>query len=82
MEGFSQRWGKPSIGILNFGIREDYRGQGMGKLLMTHLLRQIQEQFFEIAEIQISEKNLVALSLLRGLGFETIDRGQIFAKAV
>ena len=81
MEGFSQRWGKPSIGILNFSVREGYRAQGLGKLLMTHLLRQIQEQFFEIAEIQISEKNLVALSLLRGLGFETIDRGQIFAKA-
>jgi len=82
MEGFSQRWGKPAIGILNFAIREDYHGQGLGKLLMTHVLRQIQDQFFEIAEIQIAEKNLVALSLLRGLGFETVDRGQIFAKTV
>jgi ribosomal protein S18 acetylase RimI-like enzyme len=82
MEGFSQRWGKPAIGILNFGVREDYRGQGLGKLLMTHVLRQIQEQFFELAETQISEKNLVALSLLRGLGFETVDRGQIFAKSL
>lgn len=82
MEGFSQRWGKPSIGILNFFVRESYRGQGLGKLLMTHLLRQIQDQFFEIAEIQISEKNLVALSLLRGLGFENVDRGQVFIKAV
>jgi ribosomal protein S18 acetylase RimI-like enzyme len=82
MEGFSQRWGKPSIGILNFWIREDYRGQGLGKLLMTQVLRQIQEQFFEVAEIQIAEKNNVALSLLRGLGFETVDRGQIFTKSV
>lgn len=82
MEGFSQRWGKPAIGILNFTIRDDYRGQGLGKLLMTHVLRQIQEQFFEVVEIQISEKNLVALSLLRGLAFETVDRGQIFAKAM
>ncbi len=82
MEGFSQRWGKPAIGILSFDVREHYRGKGLGKLLMTHVLRQIQEQFFEIAEIQISEKNLVALSLLRGLGFESVDRGQIFAKSV
>lgn len=82
MEGFSQRWGKPAIGILNFTVREDYRGQGLGKLLMTHVLRQIQEQFFEVVEIQISEKNLVALSLLRGLNFETVDRGQIYAKAM
>jgi ribosomal protein S18 acetylase RimI-like enzyme len=82
MEEFSQRWGKPAIGILSFGIRDEYRGQGLGKLLMTHVLRQIQEQFFELAEIQISEKNLIAMSLLRGLGFETVDRGQIFAKTV
>lgn len=82
MEAFGQRWGKPALGILDFTIRDDYRGQGLGKLLMTHVLRQTQEQFFEIVETQISEKNLVALSLLRGLGFETVDRGQIFAKAL
>jgi ribosomal protein S18 acetylase RimI-like enzyme len=81
MESFGQRWGKPAIGILNLSLREDHRGQGLGKLLMTHVLRQIQEQFFEVVEIQISEKNLVALSLLRGLGFETVDRGQVYVKS-
>lgn len=82
MEGFSHRWGKPAIGLLNFEVRDDYRGQGLGKLLLTHVLRQIQEQFFEVAEAQISEKNLIAQSFLRSAGFETIDRGQIFAKAM
>ncbi len=82
MEGFSQRWGKPAIGILNFGVRDDLRGVGLGKLLMTHVLRQIQEQFFEVVETQTTEKNLVAQSLLRGMGFETVDRGQVFAKAM
>jgi ribosomal protein S18 acetylase RimI-like enzyme len=80
MEAFSQQWGKPAIGILHFNIHDDYRGQGLGKLLLTQLLRQMQEQFFELIEIQISEKNLVAMSLLRQLNFESVDRGQVFVK--
>ena len=80
MDAFSQKWGKPAIGILRFEIQEAYRKQGLGKLLLAHLIRQAQEQFHEIAEIHISEKNLVALSLLRVLNFETVDRGQVFVK--
>jgi ribosomal protein S18 acetylase RimI-like enzyme len=80
MEGYSYRWGKPSIGIVGFEVHPEYRSQGLGKLLLTNILRQMQEQFFEIAEIQVLEKNLVALSLLRSFGFETVDRGQVFLK--
>lgn len=80
METFALQWGKPTIGVLRFDIHPDVRGQGLGKLLFTSLIKRMQEQFFEVIEVQVSESNLVALSLLRQLNFETVDRGQAFVK--
>ena len=65
METFAQQWGKPTIGILRFEIRPDLRGQGLGKLLLTTLIKQMKEQFFELMELQVSESNLVTLGLCR-----------------
>jgi ribosomal protein S18 acetylase RimI-like enzyme len=80
METFAQQWGKPTIGILRFEIHPDLRGQGLGKLLLTTLIKQMKEQFFELVEVQVSESNLVTLGLCRQLNFETVDRGQAFVK--
>lgn len=81
MESYAYRWGKPAVGIVGFEVAEAFRSQGIGKLLLSNVLRQVQEQFFEVVEIQVLEKNLVALSLLRSFGFETVDRGQVFLKS-
>lgn len=80
MTGYSQRWGVPSVGVLDVHVDEPVRRQGLGKLLVALLLRYLQEQFFEIVEMQTDQANEPAAALLRGLGFELVDSGRVYKK--
>lgn len=82
MEGFSFRWGKPSIGILGFEILPEHRKQGVGKLLLGAILRQGQEGFFELVEVQASESCVAAVTFLESYGFRKVDRGQTLVKRI
>jgi ribosomal protein S18 acetylase RimI-like enzyme len=80
MEGFSYRWGHPSVGITDFVVRPDKRRQGLGKFFAAQLLRRIQDQYYEIVEVHTPEGEAPALGLLRGLGFEQVDVGRLFQR--
>ncbi len=80
MDGFSWRWQRPAVGIFDFQVEPAYRRQGVGKLFFIHLLRQLQEQFFVVAELHLEEGNDNALRLVRNVGFEQVDTGQVFEK--
>jgi len=80
MEGFRWRWNEPAVGIVHLQVREDVRRQGLGKLLFTQMLRQVQEQYFTLAEVQVAETNVPAVQLLLGLGFNQVDVGHTYRK--
>jgi ribosomal protein S18 acetylase RimI-like enzyme len=80
MEGFWQRWNQPVLGIIELEVREDLRRQGLAKLLLSQVLRQLQEQFFTLAEIQTAEGNEAAVKLFRGLGFAQVDSGRSYRR--
>lgn len=80
MEGFAWRWGVPSSGMLSIQVREDARRQGLGKFLMVHILRYLQEQYFGLLEIQVKERNQAAVKLFQALGFEQVDFGRMFRR--
>jgi ribosomal protein S18 acetylase RimI-like enzyme len=81
MEGFSWRWNLPSVGVSRLEIRDDLRCQGLGKFLLAQVLRAVQEQFFELAEIHVPESNEAALKVARGLGFEQVDVGRQYQRS-
>ncbi len=80
MDLFSQRWGRPAIGMLGFEVDPKLRRLGIGKFLLSQLLRQVQEQYFEIAEVQLAADNQPAIQFVKSLGFEHIDTGQVFLR--
>ena len=80
MEGFALRWRCASVGILDFEVLSDYRRQGLGKLFLSYIMRQVQEQFFQIVELHLLESNQQAQGFLQGLGFEHVDTGQVFIR--
>jgi ribosomal protein S18 acetylase RimI-like enzyme len=80
LEGFSWRWNQPSVGILDFFVRPELRGQGLGKLLLFQVLRYVQEQCFELAELQVPEGNEPAVRLCQALGFTRVDTGRTYQK--
>jgi ribosomal protein S18 acetylase RimI-like enzyme len=80
MQGFSQRWNESAIGVADLEVRPEQRRQGLGKFLLAQVLRQVQEQYFSLAEVQAKEEEQAAQSLLRGIGFEQVDTGRIYRK--
>jgi ribosomal protein S18 acetylase RimI-like enzyme len=80
MEGFSWRWQRPAVGIFDFQVEPAYRRRGLGKLFFVTLLRQLQEQFFVVAELHLDEADAIGLRFVRSVGFEQVDMGQVFEK--
>jgi ribosomal protein S18 acetylase RimI-like enzyme len=80
MEGFGVRWRAPSVGILDFEVLPDYRRKGLGKLFLSYIMRQVQEQFFQIVELHLPADSQPAVGFLEGLGFKQVDTGQVFVK--
>lgn len=81
MDGFSWRWQRPAIGFLDFEVEPPFRRQGLGKFFLLHLLRQLQEQFFIVAEVHLDAANAPALKFLANSGFEQVDTGHAYRKA-
>jgi ribosomal protein S18 acetylase RimI-like enzyme len=80
MEGFSWRWGAPSVGVIDFSVEERLRRQGLAKLLLVNILQYLQDQYFAIVEAHVREGNVPALNLYRALGFEQVDVGRSYRK--
>jgi ribosomal protein S18 acetylase RimI-like enzyme len=80
MDLFGQRWNRPAIGIMGFEVEAKLRRLGVGKYLLSQLMRQVQEQYFEIAEAHLREDNQPAIQFVKSLAFEHVDTGQVFMR--
>ena len=82
LEGFNWKWNAPSAGIIDVQVRPDLRKLGIAKMLLTHVLRFLQDQFFGIAELQVRADDPAAIGLCKSVGFEPIDIGHVYEKPV
>jgi len=80
LEGYGWRWGLPAAGVLDIQVREDLRGQGLGKFLMVQVLRFLQEQYFGVCEVQAADTQPELTGLCRALGMEQVDYGTTYIK--
>ena len=55
--------------ILNVAVRNDYRGHGLGRLLVERVLRECRDRGAEFVSLEVRPSNTAAISLYRGLGF-------------
>ncbi|WP_411679486.1 GNAT family N-acetyltransferase [Clostridium thailandense] len=55
--------------IVNFGILKEYRGNGYSKVLLSHLLKIIKFNGFDIVKIKVKSTNVPAINLYEKLGF-------------
>lgn len=82
LEGYGWRWGYPSAGILDIQVRPDLRRQGLAKLLLSQILRFLQDQFFGICELQAEANRPDLVGLCKSVGLEQVDVGTSFLKPV
>jgi ribosomal protein S18 acetylase RimI-like enzyme len=80
MEGFGWRWNQPAVALMDLAVRDDLRRQGLAKFLLVQILRYLKDQYFGIVEAQVLEGNEPTIHLLRGLGFEEVDRGRVYRR--
>ncbi|HXD88765.1 MAG TPA: GNAT family N-acetyltransferase [Urbifossiella sp.] len=81
LEGYGWRWGFPSAGILDIQVRPDLRRQGLAKLLVSQILRFLQDQFFGICELQAEANRPEIVGLCQSVGLEQLDVGTSYLKA-
>ena len=82
LEGYGWRWGFPSAGVLDIQVRQDLRRQGLAKLLIAHVLRFLQDQFFGICEVQAPSDAPDLIGLCRATTLEQVDIGTTYVKLV
>jgi ribosomal protein S18 acetylase RimI-like enzyme len=80
LEGYSWRWGFPAAGILDIQVRQDLRRQGLAKLLVSVVLRFLQDQFFGICELQAPADVPELVALCRSATMEHVDTGIAYIK--
>lgn len=80
MDGFNYRRNEAGVGLVDIEVLPELRRQGLAKFLLTHLLLNLQEQYFTLTEAQTPEENIPVINLYRGLGFEQVDVGYLYCK--
>jgi len=78
MEAFSERWHRAAVGIVHFQVQPEVRRVGVGKFLLTQILRALQDQYFEVAEVQVRLPNEPALRFAQALEFAAVDEGRVY----
>jgi ribosomal protein S18 acetylase RimI-like enzyme len=80
MEGFSLRWNLPAAGVVDWFVKPELRRLGLGKFLLTQLIRKMQEELLELIELHVPGDNQPAFKLCQGLGFEQVDVGKFYER--
>ncbi|HTU93863.1 MAG TPA: GNAT family N-acetyltransferase [Gemmataceae bacterium] len=80
METYVPSWNAHAIGITDIVVSTEMRRHGLAKFLMAQMLRYLQDQFFNVVEMQVPADNTDAINLLRTLGFEQVDVGHVYRK--
>ena len=60
--------------IYNISISYDFRAQGFGEMLMTHLIDKAREMGCDIITLEVSSSNEAGIALYKKMGFEEVGR--------
>lgn len=81
--GWVSSWTDPEAGmgyIPNIAVADGYRGQGIGRKLLEHVLEVLRERGMSHVRIETLAENAVGEHLYTSLGFEEITRQIHFIK--
>ena len=59
--------------ISNIAIRPDYRGQGLGKILLLHLLEEAVAKGARKATLEVRRSNIIAQDMYSSFGFKIVS---------
>jgi ribosomal protein S18 acetylase RimI-like enzyme len=81
MTPYLNRWKKHAVGLFDFEVNTVRRRKGIGKYFLSSILREMQQNGIQLAEMQVEETNQPGHDFLRRLGFSAVDIGHVYVKA-
>lgn len=82
MQPIAASWGVRAAGVLDVTVDPNQTRTGLATCLLGEGFRALQQQAISLVEVQVSERNIPAVSLWHKLGFNAVDQGTIFRKPV
>ena len=80
--GYSLEFGGRDAFVDEIYLQEPYRGQGIGRQAIEHMLAEAKLQGIKALHLEVDHKNANAQRLYRALGFEPRDRFMLMSRAV
>jgi len=70
----------PAAGLIELGVEQAHRRQGLATFLLKECLRWLADQRAVSAEVQLREGDAPVIGMYRKLGFGEVERGTVFRK--
>ena len=62
------------VGTIGLMVDKDFRGQGLGKLLLDFVLKKAKEEKYKIVKLDVFADNFIAINLYLKMGFKEYGR--------
>lgn len=63
------------VGILGISVRKEYRGIGLGKILMKEVIKLAKKRLkIKLVKLDVFENNKIAINLYKKVGFKIVGR--------
>ncbi|MGL4549541.1 MAG: GNAT family N-acetyltransferase [Gemmataceae bacterium] len=80
MDTFCMHWGESCVGLIEMTVDAGLRRRGLGKYLLTNVLRHLRERSFHQFEAWADLDDGPSVGLLEGLEFTQVDTGTAYVK--
>ena len=82
MELFGQTWQQSCVGLLDLLVEPTLRRHGLGRYLLSQVLRHLREQTFGLFEARIDLANVAGVAFFESLGFLRVETGTTYRRDV
>ena len=80
MELFGQTWGQSCVGLLDLRVVPGIRRRGLGRYLLSQVLRHLRDQTFSLFEARIDLDNAPGVAFFENLGFARVETGTTYQR--
>jgi GNAT superfamily N-acetyltransferase len=78
MDLYGWRWRQPSMGLVDFWVRDELQNEKLDKFLLSEILHYLQDQFYSLVETQLQSDNSALFKSLAEVGFHQVDEGLVY----
>jgi GNAT superfamily N-acetyltransferase len=82
MELFGQTWKQSCVGLLDLQVEPSVRRRGLGRYLLSQVLRHLRDQTFGLFEARIDLDNAPGIAFFESLGFVRVETGTTYQRDV